>query len=339
MGERIKKFKGALLAIQDRDYKLQQDLLSKEDYINYLEKEIIIRDEDLDPLRLEISNLKKQLEKTIQDSINQENYIDYLEKQLAIFQNEIDKLNEKILVLNNNIDMAQLPGSPRLSLPENQATIQNNRIQREINNIRQYFQSPVTITPTINGIVDYLNIISDAGNRFERLVLEIYPRANARAINAENRVANLQTQLITLQTQLINSQTQLADSQTQLATLQNDYDLLHQTYEAHRTQHNIFKSRELDGRITIRTQKRRISELLIESFALKLRNRQTYHQLQNKWGKWKNRARNFEQLINNLNQQVFVLQNNIANMATLQDVMSLLSPLIAQIPIYSTGTS
>jgi hypothetical protein len=76
--------------------------------------------------------------------------------------------------------------------------------------------------------------------------------------------------------------------------------------------------------------------LLIESFALKLRNRQTYHQLQNKWGKWKNRARNSEQLINNLNQQIFVLQNNnnIANMATLQDVMSSLSPLIAQIPQY-----
>ena len=138
------------------------------------------------------------------------------------------------------------------------------------------------------------------------MVLDIYPRANTRAINAENQVANLQTQLA-------NSQTQLADLQTQLATLQNDYDLLHQTYEAHRTQHNIFKSRELDGRITIRTQKRRISELLIESFALKLRNRQTYHQLQNKWGKWKNRARNSEQLINNLNQQIFALQNNLPN--------------------------
>ncbi|CAG8659795.1 18201_t:CDS:2, partial [Cetraspora pellucida] len=49
-------------------------------------------------------------------------------------------------------------------------------------------------------IVDYLNIISDARNRFERLVLEIYLQANARAVNAEN----------------------------QLATIQNDYDLLQQ---------------------------------------------------------------------------------------------------------------
>ena len=212
MGERIEKFKSALLSIQNRVCKLQQDLVSKEDYINYLEKEIIIRDKDLDPLRLEISNLKKQLEKTIQDSINQENYIDYLEKWLAFFQDEIDCFSRKLeklyientknLILpteyNNNIsgfeqelregrDMDQQPGSPRtLSLPENQATIQNNRIRREIDNIRQYFQSPITIAPTINGIEDYLNIISDAGNRFEKLVLQIYPQANARAINTKN---------------------------------------------------------------------------------------------------------------------------------------------------------
>ena len=70
--------------------------------------------------------------------------------------------------------MAQPPGSPRLSLPENQATIQNNRIQREIDNIRRYFQRLITTAPTINGIVDYLNIISDARNRFKKLVLQIY---------------------------------------------------------------------------------------------------------------------------------------------------------------------
>src|SRR6185437_810295 len=217
MSDRIKQFKSDLLAIQNWVCKLQQDLVSKEDYINYLEKEISIWDEELGPLRSEISNLIKQLENIFKESEKQENYIDYLEKRLAIFQNEIDKLNEKILDLYSfSNTMAQPPGSPRLSLPENQATIQNNRIQREINNIRRYFQSQLTTAPTINGIVDYLNIISDAGNRFERLVLQIYPQANARAINAENQVANLQTQLITLQTQLADSQTQFADLQTQL---------------------------------------------------------------------------------------------------------------------------
>ena len=42
MSERIKQFKGALLVIQDRVSKLQQDLVLKEDYIKYLEKEILI---------------------------------------------------------------------------------------------------------------------------------------------------------------------------------------------------------------------------------------------------------------------------------------------------------
>ena len=112
MGERIEQFKGALLAIQDRVSKFQQDLISKENYINYLEKEILICDKDLDPLRLEISNLKEKLEKAPQNSESQEKYIDYIEKRLAIFQDEIDKLNEKILALYNNIDMAQPPGSP-----------------------------------------------------------------------------------------------------------------------------------------------------------------------------------------------------------------------------------
>ncbi|CAG8823878.1 4911_t:CDS:2, partial [Cetraspora pellucida] len=177
------------------------------------------------------------LEKMLQNSINQENYIDYLEKQLAIFQNEIDKLNKKIIDLYSfSNTIAQPPGSPRLSLSENQAMIQNNRIHS------------VTIAPTINGIVDYLNIISDASNKFKKLILDIFSQANIHAINAENQVANLQTQLANLQTQLANSQTQFVDSQNQ--------------------------------RITIRAQKRQISESLLEKFALRFKNKQTYQQLQ-----------------------------------------------------------
>src|SRR5260364_350555 len=129
---KINQFKSVLLAIQDQVCKLQQDLVTKENYINYLEKEISIRDEEQGPLRSEISNLIKQLENVFKESEKQEIYIDYLEKRLAIFQDEIDKLNKKILVLyknfNETIEMAQPPGSSRtLSLPENQATIQNNR--------------------------------------------------------------------------------------------------------------------------------------------------------------------------------------------------------------------
>ena len=66
--KRINQFKGNLLAIQNQVCKLQQDLDSKEDYINYPEKEISIRDKELDPLRLEIFYLKEKLEKIIENS-------------------------------------------------------------------------------------------------------------------------------------------------------------------------------------------------------------------------------------------------------------------------------
>ncbi|RIB15569.1 hypothetical protein C2G38_2192057 [Gigaspora rosea] len=147
--------------------------------------------------------IKNQLEKDLKCSKSQENFIDYMEKLLVDYQNEIDKLNEKILVLyrfkgsflrnknsNDTIDMAQQPGSSRLSLPENQTTIQKH------------------------GIKENLDIIFDARNRFERLVLDIYPRANARAINAENRVnnppINLNMAAVNRQQIYLNIQTALA---------------------------------------------------------------------------------------------------------------------------------
>ncbi|CAJ0751303.1 17225_t:CDS:2 [Entrophospora sp. SA101] len=83
MSPRIKQFEDSLEIIKKRFGKLQQDLVLKEDYIKYLEKEILIRNEKLDPLRL-------------------------LEK----FQDDIDILDKKIKILisykndNKIIDMA-----------------------------------------------------------------------------------------------------------------------------------------------------------------------------------------------------------------------------------------
>ncbi|CAG8539991.1 17661_t:CDS:2 [Cetraspora pellucida] len=156
--------------------------------------------------------------------------------------------------------MAQQSESLRLSLSKNQATIQNHRIQREVDNIRWYFQSPITTAPILNDIVDYLNIIFDAGKRLERL----------------------------------------------LAILQNNYGLLHQAYEAHRTQHNIFKSRELNNESNdnYKNWKNKCKTLENDLLLADI-------QLDNKWGKWKTQAQNSEQLILNLNQQIFTLQNNL----------------------------
>ncbi|RIB19692.1 hypothetical protein C2G38_2181168 [Gigaspora rosea] len=55
----------------------------------------------------------------------------------------------------------------------------------------------------------------------------------------------------------------------------------------------------------------------------------------NKWNKWKTWARNSEQLINNLNQQIFMLQNNPPNIAIVAGDLTSIAPLIAEIPNYS----
>ena len=128
---RLVKAEEYLQTIQDWFCKLQQDLISKEDYIKYLEKEISIQDKELNPLKSEISNLIKQLEKVFKEFETRENYIAYLKKQLVFFQNKIDKLTEKILVLypfsqesQKGRDMTQC----QILHVENQATIKNYRI-------------------------------------------------------------------------------------------------------------------------------------------------------------------------------------------------------------------
>ncbi|CAG8639423.1 1992_t:CDS:2 [Ambispora gerdemannii] len=86
MSSKIKQFENSLLAIKNRFWALQRDLILKEDYIKYLEKAIIIRDDELDPLRQQITDIKKRLQKALQTSESQEKYIDYLEKQLFASQ-------------------------------------------------------------------------------------------------------------------------------------------------------------------------------------------------------------------------------------------------------------
>jgi hypothetical protein len=59
-------------------------------------------------------------------------------------------------------------------------------------------------------------------------------------------------------------------------------------------------------------------------------------QLDLKWGKWKNRSRNAEQIILNLQGQILLLQNNPLNMATARrlPILKYVSTLTNPIPIY-----
>jgi len=79
--------------------KLEKTLLSNEAYINYLEKEISNRDEELEELeilRKNNLNLQKRLKKALLD-------ITYKEETLVILDNKIYDLQEEINTLKNRI--------------------------------------------------------------------------------------------------------------------------------------------------------------------------------------------------------------------------------------------
>ena len=80
----------------------------------------------------------------------------------------------------------------------------------------------------MDGIVGYLNSISEAGNLLEQSAIDTYNNLNNRINNAVNQITNLQTQL---------------------GTLQNDYNLFNQAYRAHKLNHHLLKATSIDKKI------------------------------------------------------------------------------------------
>ncbi|CAG8743531.1 9461_t:CDS:2 [Cetraspora pellucida] len=178
---------------------------------------------------------------------------------------KIKQFKDALLVIQDRLEKV-LQNSKN---QENYIDYLEKEIQQATNNIRLYFQSP-NIVPTLNGIVDYLNTISQAGNLLEQSTIDTYLHLNNRINNIINQITNLQIQL---------------------GTLQNDYDLLNQAYRAHKLNYHLLKATSID-------KKNHISKLLQENFGLLLLNRQTYQQIRecraNKYLLEYNRDRLFE---------------------------------------------
>src|SRR5271155_331995 len=90
--------------IQTLRYKLSQ----AEDYIKYLEKEIIDRDNELEIFRAEVSNLKKRLKKALQDIESRDKDITYLEIQLSEIINNIYILKNRIQNLHSQMSTSTI---------------------------------------------------------------------------------------------------------------------------------------------------------------------------------------------------------------------------------------
>ncbi|RHZ78548.1 hypothetical protein Glove_161g40 [Diversispora epigaea] len=117
------------------DKTIYLDLVLKEDYIKFLEKEILIRDKELDPLHQQISDIKSRLKKVLQTSISQEKYIDYLEEQLVLEEQNTNMTNlDPIIQIDRGL----------------------NRIENHLRGVETPLNNPINI---INGIRGSLNAV------------------------------------------------------------------------------------------------------------------------------------------------------------------------------------
>src|SRR5271170_1281142 len=90
---------------------LRYKLFQAEDYIKYLEKKIIDRDNKLEIFRAEVSNLKKQLKKALQDIESRDKDITYLETQLSEIINNVYILKNRIQNLRSQISTLTTPNT------------------------------------------------------------------------------------------------------------------------------------------------------------------------------------------------------------------------------------
>src|SRR5271169_3180953 len=83
-------------SLEDQIQNLRYKLFQAEDYIKYLKKELIGRDNELEIFRAEVSNLKKRLRKALQDIDSKDKDITYLETQLSKIINDVYLLKYRI---------------------------------------------------------------------------------------------------------------------------------------------------------------------------------------------------------------------------------------------------
>src|SRR5271169_3743715 len=83
-------------SLEDQIQNLRYKLFQAEDYIKYLKKELIGRDNELEIFRAEVSNLKKRLRKALQDIDSKDKDITYLETQLSEIINDVYLLKHRI---------------------------------------------------------------------------------------------------------------------------------------------------------------------------------------------------------------------------------------------------
>nr|CAG8608679.1 15738_t:CDS:2 [Entrophospora candida] len=313
-------------SLEEQINKLEKILSINEAYINYLEKEITNRDEELEELeiiRKNNSDLQIRLKKALTD-------IEYKEESLLILDKRIYDLQQEIINLKNRIQnitsrkkklaMARAPNA-------NEIQTLGEAVRNAFNNINSILNRVPAIPRNIDG---KFTDIRNAANRLQEISNWETNRANRAQAQIDQDAKTIKR---------LNATARIADEELSLMTR-----VYHNEKEARRNMQSLYNKKH-----------RRVVELLREKFAAQLlctnrrkKLQQKINTCQNdlflsdiqidtKWGKWKNRCRNSEQIIMNLNQNILNLQNNIANqphMAAIHEIYQILHSPLSQIPNY-----
>jgi len=294
------------------------------------------QENEIDDLKIQISNLRKQLRSALKEIKSNETVIDSKNNQIARYEEDILRLKARIKELiprkrisSNQIEMANFtpPRIPGSTMMDDTSRTFESVSQSIRNKIRR--NSDITLKNSVEYALDELT-------RFYN-----------------------QSQL-ELATERDNTRIAIDDAmswQNATAYILDDVEKSHKGEKLMHTFWRVYYAKNT-------------TRLLSQIFALKiLCNRykntsqpQPYGRarLYGKYTKWKNRTRakhtkytkwklrsklihdanlELEERINFLNQRIFDLQNNIPpqnqNMATLSDVMTSLAPNLAQIPQYT----
>lgn len=269
--------------------------------ISFQDNTIIAHETEVQELKSQVSNLEKRLRIALKGVNEKEAFILHQDIQISDLESEVEHLKLQIhrifsckYIPKDNPDMAQQIRAPVL----NEAQTITESVRNTFRNINRIFRRNTSSnTPG----ADIEREFDDIKNAVKRLQ-EISDWEKNRADQA----------------------------QAQVNQVEGDYRIMLLAYnnEKNERRHWFYSYKDKHRRVSELLCKKFATQLLLHSYKQQLQESQNRCrglqqeldtcqddlllsdiQLDNKWGKWKLRARNSEQTINNLNQNILNLQN------------------------------
>ncbi|RHZ85400.1 hypothetical protein Glove_66g26 [Diversispora epigaea] len=338
--------------LEQKIQKLERWLKESEKHIAYLENQI------------EVGNLKPRLKKALQDIENKDKIIPALESQLIEMTSEISSLRYRIQKLRETmaLDMRHLPSTNtpvfnliiemRANIKILGDSVRVTQLRQEVINLKDINRNQQELTNELGALNETLKEqIDDLTDKNETIQSEINEKTRLYD-QAQDRLDECREENYQLREFLQGAHENITESESTYDRLKQKLRILGLTHVAWRAR-NLRQAQILDiefntARTAWRNQRNRNQYITRE-----LQNCRNHgRNLQNdkvliefwrdriilRYEKWKNKTHGARQIINNLNQQIFALQNNPLanpiNMAGIQDVMTSMTPLLAQIPQY-----